>query len=177
MNSKLLDIKALGPYLVALLVIVRFVIIPLHNTLTEKRLLAAQRQELLRAKRAVMQKQMEEKAAQKPAADRNILEKHFYPKHLPDTTIQADLVKALIETAEKKKLTVMNFELPEVAREKEMSEVGALLRLRGPPVGLVELLRAIDDWPKSLKVKSLEASRSGADFTMTLTVIGYRIER
>jgi hypothetical protein len=177
MNSQLLNIKALGPYVVALLVIIRFVIVPLHNSLAEKRLLAAQRQELLGAKRAVVQKQMEEKAAQKPVADRVTLEQHFYPKNLPDTTIQADLVKALIETAEKKKLTVLNFELPEVAREKEMSEVGALLRLKGPPLALVELLRAIDGWPKSLRVKSLEVSKSGADYFMTLGVTGYRIER
>jgi hypothetical protein len=83
----------------------------------------------------------------------------------------------LIEVAEKKQLTVMNFEMPDVVREKELSEVGAILRLKGQPLGLVEFLRAIEDWPKPLRVQSLESARNGADYNFTLIVSAFKIER
>ena len=177
MNSNLAGIKALGPYAVILLVIIRFMIIPLHNSLANKKVLVQERQELLQSKQSVLQRQILEKGTRKAIVDKETIAKVFYAKDLPDTAIQAELVKNLIETAEKKKLTVINFELPDVAREKELSEVGAILRLKGQPLALVELLRAVDDWPKALKVKSLEFAKSGADYIVTLTVSGYRIER
>jgi hypothetical protein len=177
MSSKLLDIKALGPYAVILLVIIRFMIIPLQNSLAAKKTLVLERQEVLKSKQSLLQRQLLEKGTPKTVVDKQTISKLFYPKAAPDTAIQADLVKSLIETAEKNKLTVMNFELPDVAQDKELSEVGAILRFRGQPLGLVELLRAIDDWPKPLKVKSLESSKSGGDYTFSLTVSAYRIER
>jgi hypothetical protein len=177
MISNLPSIKVLGSYAVIFLIIVRFVIIPLHNSLAEKKALARERQELLKSKQSLLQRQLVEKGAHKPVADNETISKLFYSKDLPDTVIQADLIKNLIEAAEKKNLTVINFELPDVAREKDLSEVGAILRLKGPPIGMIELLRAIDGWPKPLKVKALEFAKSGVDYTTTLTVSGYRIER
>lgn len=177
MNSGFPGLKTLGLYVLLLLGIIRLVIIPLQNSLAAKKLLTTERQALLRARQAVAQKQREEGTAQKPLVDREAVARQFYPKDLAATTIQTDLVKALIESAEQKKLTVLNFELPEVAREKELSEIGAVLRLRGTPSGLLELLRAIDDWPKTLRIKSLEANKAGAEFTVALTVTGFRIER
>jgi adenylate kinase family enzyme len=177
MSSNLPSIKALGPYAVILLVIIRFMIVPLHNSLANKKVLVRERQELLKSKQSLLQRQIVEKGARKPVVDKQTITKVFYAKDLPDTAIQADLVKNLIEVAEKKNLTVLNFELPDVAREKELSEVGAILRFKGQPIGMIELLRAIDDWPKPLKVKALEFAKSGADYATTLTVSGYRIER
>lgn len=177
MKADRLSLKTLGSYLVVLLVIVRFVILPLHNRLAEKKLLLAERQELLTSKQSQLRKQAAEKVSPRAAVDREALAQLFYPKDSADTVIQADLIKSLIDTAEKKSLTVVSFEMPEVAREKELSEVGAVLRLRGQPAGLLEMLRAIDHWPKKLRIKSLESARSAADFNINLTVVAYRIER
>ena len=177
MNSKLLNIKEIGPYAVILLIIIRFMIIPLQNSLANKKVLVQERQELLKSKQSLLQRQVVEKGTRNVVVDKQTITKVFYSKDLPDTAIQADLVKNLIETAEKKNLSVINFELPNVAREKELTEVGAILRLKGQPLGLIELLRAIDDWPKPLKVKSLDYAKSGADYVVTLNVSGYRIER
>ena len=177
MNWQLLSIKTLGTYVVVLLVIIRFMIIPLYNTLAEKKLLVTERQELLKSKQSLLEKQATDKDSHRAPVDRQTLAELFYPKHSPDTAIQADLIKNLIEIAEKKRLKVINFEMPDVAREKELSEVGAILRLQGQPLGLVELLRAVDNWPKPLRVKSLESARSGADYNITVTVSAFRIER
>ena len=176
MNFKLPSLRAVGPYLLALLIIIRFLIMPLQSTASQKKLLLAERQELYATEQSLLERRLKQGAERSPKWDDETLAQLSYPKDAADAVIQADLVRRLIETAEKKGLTVLNFEFPDVARDKEVSEIGVILRFKGQPRGLVDLLKEIEEFSKPLSIKSVESSKSGADFTVILSVVAFRVE-
>ena len=176
MNFKLPSLRAVGPYLLALLIIIRFLIMPLQSTAEQKKLLLAERQELYATEQSLVERRLKQGAERSPKWDDEALAQLTYPKDAPDPVVQADLVRRLIESAEKKGLTVLNFEFPDVARGKEVSEIGVILRFKGQPRGLVDLLKEIEEFPKPLSIKSVESSKSGADFTVVLSIVAFRVE-
>jgi len=176
MNFKLPSLRAVGPYLLVLLIIIRFLIMPLQSAANQKKTLLAESEELYATEQSLLQKRLQQGGEKSRKWDDKALAQLSYPKDAPDAVIQADLVRKLIELAEKKGLTVLNFEFPDVARDKEVSEIGVILRFKGQPRGLVDLLKEVDQFPKPLSVKSVESSKSGADFTAVLTIVAYRVE-
>ncbi len=176
MNFKLPSLRAIGPYLLVLLITIRFLIMPLNSAAKQKKLLLAERQELYATEQSLLQRRLNQEAVRSPKWDDETLARLFYPKDALDPVIQAELVKRVIEAAEKKGLTVLNFEFPDVARDKEVSEIGVILRFKGQPRGLVDLLKEIEDFPKPVSIKSVESSKSGADFTIVLSIAAFRIE-
>ena len=176
MNFKLPSLRAVGPYLLGLLIIIRFFIMPLQTTANQRKLLLAERQELYLTEQSLLERRLKQRAEQSPKWDNEALARLSYPKDAPDPVIQSDLVRRLIELAETNGLTVLNFEFPDVARGKEISEIGVLLRFKGQPRGLVDLLKEIEQFPKPLSVKSVESSKSGADFTVVLSIVAFRLE-
>ena len=176
MNFKLPSLRAVGPYLLALPIIIRFLIMPLQSTVEQKKMLLAERQELYATEQSLLERRLKQGAEPSPKWDDQALARLSYPKDAPDPVIQADLVRRLIESAEKKGLTVLNFEFPDVARDKEVSEIGVILRFKGQPRGLVDLLKEIEEFPKPLSIKSVESSKSGVDFTVVLSIVAFRVE-
>jgi|SRR5262245_20466081 len=175
MNFGLPSLRAFGPYLLVLLIVIRFLIMPLNSAAKQKKSLLAERQELYATEQSLLQRQLRQEVGRFKWDDET-LARLSYRKNVPDLAIQADLVKGLIEAAEKKGLTLVNYEFPDVVRDKEVSEVGVILRLQGQPRGLVDLLKAIEDFPKPLRIKSMESSKSGADVTFVLTIAAFKIE-
>lgn len=169
-------IRVIGIYLILLLAAMRFLIVPMQGALKEKKALLSEYQELYRARQSLLEKQSGGKDGMKED-EMEKASRLLYPYDSPISAIQADILKDLMAGAEKNGLTVINFELPEVAVGKDISEATVILRLRGQPSAAIELLSAIEREPRILSVKGFEASKQGDGHVFVFTVSAFRVEK
>jgi len=170
------DIKTIGIYIILILALVRFFIYPLHAAVEGKKLMLGEQYESYRAKYRLLERQ-KENGGRRTAVERTALFPYLYDRKVSRSYMQTDILERLVKLAEKKGMTVVNFEMLEAMAEKEISEVPVLARLKGRPKAFVELLEAMETGEKALNVKSLEISRSGQDLIFSLTLSAFRTEK
>ena len=176
LKQKNIEIKRIGIYIIIILALIRFLIYPLHASLREKKVLLGEWNENYRIKSQVLEKQREN-LGEKTVLKKDALFPYLYDKGVPNSYIQSDVLEQVTKLAEKKGLTVLNFEMLEPVAGKGISEVPVLIRLKGKPGGFIEILKAIEMGKKILSVKSMEINRADPDFTFSLTLSAFRVER
>ncbi len=179
MNSGLT--KTLGLYILIALAILRFAVVPLHKALKDKATLLNDYKETYKvAALAHERRKSDLSAPQKDLAERQDRLKSLYQKGEPYSTIQADLIQKIIEGAQKKGMTVVSYQLMEVAQSKVLSEVPVSVKLDGTALMLMDLLVDMKAWDKKIKIRHLEASKGGKgskDMTFSITLSVFRVER
>ncbi|PIP09104.1 MAG: hypothetical protein COX51_00510, partial [Syntrophobacteraceae bacterium CG23_combo_of_CG06-09_8_20_14_all_50_8] len=100
-----------------------------------------------------------------------------YQKEVGYFDIQADIVDMIGKFAEKKGLIMTNLEFPEPIPGKNVSEVPVILKLQGKMLDFIETLEIIEKTPRLLIVKGVDISRSGNDFSYSLTITALRVEK
>lgn len=175
-KGKSIDIKKMGLYLILLLALLRFLIYPLHDSLQEKRVLLDEWYENYRLKSRVFEK-LKEGQTEKAAIERSTLLSHFYDQGVSSSYIQVEVLGQIQKLAEKNGLTLLNFEMLEPVVGKGVSEIPILIRLKGPPGPLIEILKAIEQGEKVLGIRSLEISRADPDLNFFLTLSSFRMEK
>lgn len=171
------DLKTLGIYIITVLVILKFFLVPLNSSLNAKKTIL---NEYLGTYR--MKSRMQRTHVLAPEANISVEEKRrlltlIANKNSPIPVIQSETLESVIKKAEKNGLTVMNFEIPDAPTGKNITEVPVLLRLKGMPKALVELLKEIKKMERLTDVKGIETTKSGNEFIFTITLIVYRMER
>jgi len=176
MNQKSISIRVIGIYIVIILAIVRFLIYPLQDTLREKKILLNEWYETYRIKAEAHGRQ-ERDQRKMDILDRSLLFPHLYDKEVPISLIHSDILEQAIELAEKRGMTIINFEMLTPMIGKGWSEVPILIRFKGQMVPFIETLEVLQNSEKLLNVRSMEISASGQEQVFLLTLSAFRLER
>ncbi|MCC6347883.1 MAG: hypothetical protein IT388_11900 [Nitrospirales bacterium] len=171
--------KLIGFYVLAVLILVRFVIVPYRHALEEKRTLLGEYTETYRMRAASLERFREgekAKSERNSAAETSLL-KSVFPRTEPYASLQAELVREITTQAEKEELTVLNFEFPDPVLFKTISEVTVVIRLKGEQKGVVALLREMEKADGKYIMKRFENARSGQDTLCSMTVSAFRREK
>lgn len=164
-------------YLVLLLSVIRFLMVPMQTSLKGKKTMLTEYQELYLTKLSLRERQTGAGRDDISGAERERLAALLYPRESSFSAIQADIIKGLTAEAEKGGLTVINFELPDALVGKNISEANVILRLKGQTSAAIELLEGIKRRSRLLRIKGFETSRMGNDRLFTITVSAFRIEK
>lgn len=161
-----------------ILVMARFAVVPLQNAARDKRTLLKEHEETYRMKALTVEKHKTDiRAAGVNAGGPGFdAANAVYRKEYAYTEIQADLLQRIITDAEKLKLNVLSFELPDVAVSGHLSEVSVVIRLQGDLKAVISLLKDIETGQKALKTKHFEISKTGQDVIFLLTIAAFRAE-
>lgn len=172
------DFKTVGVYLIIILAIMKFVLVPLNNSLNAKKIILNEYLDTYRTRSLTLQKHTSPAEVDKTEGEeKERFLKLINPKDSPVPAIQSKTLRSVIEKAEKNGLNVVNFELPDAATGKNITEVPVLLRVKGTPKALVGLLKDIKNLERLTDVKGIEIARSGDESIFTITLTTYRVER
>lgn len=174
-----LRLKTAGLYLIAILAVIRFVLLPLNSNVKNKETLLNEHIETYTAKAALLQKQGNADSGRSkasPEEEKRVIES-LYPMSFQYAVIQAEMLTALMKEAEKDGLSVSNFELLEISPSENLSEVPVVLRLSGNLKDMLSYLKQIDRMPKKTDIKTIEISKNGEQYNFTMTFTAYRVEK
>lgn len=161
-----------------IIVILKFLIVPLRHSVDDKKALLSTAIETYRSKSMMLKAYKDTKSiSAEDEMNKNLLLKSVYEKRIPFIAIQADVLQSILDAAEKEKLTVLNFEFPEAMPDKDISEIPVLVRLKGPHKAVIALLQAIEANRMALKCKQFEGQNSNQDFLISVLVTAFRMER
>lgn len=167
-------LKTIGLYVIIMLAVVRFFIVPMQSSLKAKKLIFADKIEVYNTKKSVLERQ--EGGTQKDAPpDKEKPAELFYPKDQPASAIQAELINDLIDKAEKKGLTVASFELPEVIAGKSLTEANVIFRFSGRALVVNEFLGELERNKKRLNIKVFETDMRGEEQFVNMTITAFRL--
>lgn len=170
------EIKTIGVYIIVILALMRFVVYPLHTSVEEKKLMLSEQYESYRLKYQLLERHGQIQG-RKTSVEKAALFPHLYDREISHSYIQTDVLEEIIKLAEKKGMTVVNFEMLEPIVGKSLSEAPVLVRLKGMPRAFMELLKTMETGKKALSIKSIEVSRSGQELMFSLTIFAFRTEK
>ena len=170
-------VRVVGIYIILILALLRFLVYPLHGAVATQKVVFAEQREAYQIRSNLLARQSAGPERAKPVADQSAVHAYLYEKEKSISSIQVDVLGAIIAYAQEKGLTVLNFELLDAVPRKSFSEVPVLVRLSGKPDGLMEMLRMVGSQKRALNVKSAEILRSGEGLTLMLTLSAFRMER
>lgn len=173
------NFKIFGFYVLIILVIGRFLVIPLRNYAEKEKTVLANYTETYRTKSLLVKKHHLKQSGDgtNAAAKSNTLIMSFYKNNTPYTDIQSEYIQGIIASAEKYGLAVVNFEIPEIIVTKNTSEIPVVVRLKGNPKAIISLLQEMRRWDKIVSFSHFETIKNDQDFVFTLTVSTFRAEK
>lgn len=170
-------LRTAGIYLIAILAIARLLIMPMQRMLDTKKSLLSEKLELSSTRQSMLERQTGKALKPFNESDAKKIAGALYAQGIPLTEIQAQVLKDLIDRAEKKGITVLNFEMPDAAAGKNISEANIIIRMQGQTPAMLELLGEMQKSDKLISVKIFETLPSGAVQHFTLTVSAFRAEK
>ena len=170
------DLRKIGIYLIIALVILNFVIKPLNSKIKQnKEMLSELKQAYLLKKELYEKKLYLSQTPQQVISEPKSLFL-LYSKDESYDLIRTKVLKWLMKKAEEKGLTITNFEIPEVKKGKEITEINVLLRLKGKIKPFLEYLKMVESYDKLILIKNLELYPSVQEFNIAITFSFFRRE-
>lgn len=169
-------LRMVGLALLVVLALARFLVYPMHAAVAAKKVSLAEHYETYRLKYRLLDRQQGEQGIGS-VVERTALFPHLYEKGVNYSHIQTDILEKVIKFVENKKMTLLNFELPEPVMGKNVSEVPVIVRFQGKPLDFVETIEMIEKDTMALRIKSTEINRTGKDFQYLLTLSAFRVEK
>jgi len=169
-------IKVIGLYVVIILALARFLIYPLNAAVAGKKTSLVEQYENYKLKYRLVERQKTDQDS-RAAVDKTVLFTQLYEKGVGYSLIQADIIEQVTKFAEKKGMTVLNYEMPEPAIGKNVSEVPVIIRLQMKPLNIIETFEMIKKGKRILRIKSTDISMSGQDLQLSLNLSAFRVEK
>jgi Tfp pilus assembly protein PilO len=169
------DLRKIGIYLIIALVIINFVIKPLNSKIKQNKQMLSELKQAYLLKKELYEKKLYLSQTPQVISEPKSLSL-LYPKDISYDLIRTKVLKWLMKKAEEKGLTITNFEIPEVKKGKEITEINVLLRLKGKIKPFLEYLKMVESYDKLILIKNLELYPSGQEFTITITFSFFRKE-
>lgn len=167
-------LRTAGIYLIAILAIARLLIMPMHRMLDTKKSLLSEKLELSSTRQSLLERQTGKALQAFNESEAKKIAGALYAQGIPLTDIQAQALKDLIDRAEKKGITVLNFEMPDAVAGNNVSEAVIIIRMQGQTAKMIELLGEMQKSDKFISVKAFETLPAGDMQSFTLTVSAFR---
>ena len=133
------NFRIIGIYGIVILVVAKFLIVPLKGSLEAKtKALAEYRTAVREAELRVKRVDGREKPGEAPSKE---LLDTVFSKEKTEYAVQADMMRFILALSERYRLTVTNIELPASVKGLATREVFVTLRFKGPTKGVVEFLQ------------------------------------
>ena len=169
-------LRTVGLYILVILALARFLIYPMNAAVAGKKVSLDEQYESYTLKYRLLERQKGDQSGG-AKVDKTLLFPHLYEKSINYSRIQTDILEKVIKFAEKKKMILYNFEMPEPAIGKNVSEVPVIVRFQGKPLDFMETLEMLEKDTMILRIKSTEISKIGKDFNYLLTICAFRVEK
>jgi Tfp pilus assembly protein PilO len=172
------ELRKFGLYIIIVLALANFLVKPLQTRLREAESMLNQLKQTYFMKRELYERKLSQ-IKPKEGEEKKLETKDLsmlYPQDWSYNAIRSKLLKWLTAKAEEKNLAVINFELLEVKKGPEVSEIPIVLRLRGDVKPFLEFLKTVETAEKLIIVRNLEVAPSRPDFTINLTLSVFRRE-
>lgn len=165
-------LRKIGIYIVVILALLRLAAVSLGNSIDAKKEVIRENYDTYRAKAALIERYRNKGSGtvKIPEAQKDAVLNRLYASGLKQENIQAEALKNLLKIAEKNRMDVVNFEILDIAHGRTVSEIPFVLRLKGQPKAMLEMLGEIEKSDKIFSIKIFEASKMGQDFTLNMTV-------
>jgi len=169
-------LRMVGLYILVVLALARLLVYPMNAAVAAKKISLAEQYEGYKLKYRLSERQKGDHGSM-ANVDKTVLFPHLYDKGIAYSHIQTDILEKVIKFGENKKMTLLNFELPEPAIGKNVSEVPVIVRFEGKPLDFMETLEMIEKDTTVLRIKSMEINKTGKDFRYLLTIAAFRVEK
>lgn len=166
------EIRKIAIYIIVILALVRFLILPQVYALKDKKELHNEVKETYQTRIKLLEKSDSEDKPDKPTFKIN----EIYDKKTPYTEIQMEILENVLTIAEKEGLALINYELPDVSPSKVVTDVSVIVRLKGKPQAFNNLLLALKNNDKKIKFKQFETFKQADDNNFTFTLVTFRAE-
>lgn len=167
------ELTRTGIYIIVALIILKFVITPLNGKLKEKREIMQEIAQSLSLKKDIYERKLAEiELAKKTPKSLQ----YIYDKKYSYNSIRNVVLNWLMDEAEKKGLSVVNFELPEIKKGKVLSEISVTIRFKGKMKPFLDYLEIVEQTDKLLLIKNLDISKTGQDMNIAISVSFFRSE-
>lgn len=163
-------IRRIGLYTIIILVIIRFVYLPIDNSLKGYKDALEEKIENYRLKESSYQNLLSKLSQTEKKEDRT-LSKIVYHSDVSDAYIQTKLLEFSQQIIKKTKLELLTFEFPSSLEKEGVREISILLRIKGSPKDMFSFMESCKDFEKLVVIKSFENTRlSDADINMFFKV-------
>jgi hypothetical protein len=133
--------KVMGLYALLVLLIAKFLCVPLYNSLqSKKKIYSDYVSSVTDLEKRVKTMSVGQKERKSAPASAELLE-GLYPGNRNVYGIQAELLNYLTAAAEQRGLTLQSFEIPPVNKDKVISEVSVVFKQKGPTRASLDFLR------------------------------------
>jgi hypothetical protein len=169
------DLRKIGIYFIIALVIINFIIKPLNSKIKQNKQMLSELKQAYLLKKELYEKKLYLSRTPQVISEPKSLSL-LYSKDESYDLIRTNVLKWLMKKAEEKGLTITNFEIPEVKKGKEITEINVLLRLKGKIKPFLEYLKMVESYDKLILIKNLELYPYGQEFNITITFSFFRKE-
>ncbi|HIJ59503.1 MAG TPA: hypothetical protein HPP56_02640 [Nitrospirae bacterium] len=167
------EIRKIAIYLILILAIIRFLIVPQASALKEKQELFQEIKETYEAKLILLQRNQGQEIPEKTSFD----EDSIYDKGVSYTDIQTELLQNVLSIVEREGLSLVNYEMPEATPSKILTDVPVIIRLKGKPQAFNNFLFELLRYDKKIKFRQFETIKQEPDNTFNFTLITFRAEK
>ncbi len=91
--------------------------------------------------------------------------------------IQSALLSNIKSISQKNNISLVGYNLQDPIIHNQISEIPLIITLEGEPNKFIELLKALQKYPKLIDIKNLEIHPSENKYTLTITLTTYKIEK
>ncbi|MEO5360318.1 MAG: type II secretion system protein M [Nitrospirota bacterium] len=172
MNISGSNFKKMGLYLLIILSIARFAVVPAKMAVAKKTALVEDYLTTYASKSDLLQRYLAVDTKDDPEIS-NELAALVYPKGSNRTAIQTEIVNLLTKTAEANGLSVQNFQLIEGTEDTLLTEPSVLVRVAGQLRPIYGLFKAIQSAKPLLRIKSVEINVQDKGYIAKIVVTGY----
>lgn len=166
------NFKKIGLYLLIILSIARFAVVPAKMAVDKKAALVEDYLTTYASKSDLLQRYLAIDTKDDPEIN-NELASLVYPKGSNRTAIQTEIVNLLTKTAEANALSVQNFQLIEGAEDAVLTEASVLVRVAGQLRPVYRFFKAIQSAKPVLRIKSTEINVNDKTYVTKIVVTGY----
>jgi hypothetical protein len=166
------NLKKIGLYLLIILSVARFAVVPAWTAVERRKAVAEDSLNTYASKMDLLQRYLAVDMKDDPAIN-NELATLIYPKGSNRTAIQTEMVNFLTKAADGNSIAVQNFQLLEGTEDPVLIEASVLVRIQGQLKPAYKFLKAIQDARPALRIKSIEINSQDKGYVAKIVVTGY----
>lgn len=161
------NLKKIALYLIFILIIVKFVFIPLYEQNNEKKQTLAKK--IKNYELTLILKE----SSSKDVSDQLI--NRIYSSEESTALIQSSLLSFIEDYCKKNNITLLNYDIPDPLAEDKLTKINLVIQLEGKPSQIINFLETLRKYPKIIDISSFDATENQNKYEFTLVLSTYKI--